>query len=85
MLIQQIAGDRELVHGEFLAPGGVVRVKRRWEEIAAAVNAVPRATVQKNGEQWKEVYTLQGNCACLIAIYCLFVFVFFSDVGCSEG
>lgn len=54
-LIGLIAGDRELIHGEFEAPLGVVRVRRRWEEIAQVLNALPNAPVQRNGEKWKSV------------------------------
>ncbi|XP_052130890.1 uncharacterized protein LOC127751412 [Frankliniella occidentalis] len=52
-LIDLIAMDKEILHGQFLAPGGVQRTHQKWEDIAAIVNSVPGATVTKDGEQWR--------------------------------
>ncbi|KAE8740775.1 hypothetical protein FOCC_FOCC013699 [Frankliniella occidentalis] len=46
-------GDKELLHGQFLAPNGVVRTRIKWENIAVKLNNVPGATVIKSGEQFR--------------------------------
>ncbi|XP_052125101.1 uncharacterized protein LOC113213056 isoform X2 [Frankliniella occidentalis] len=49
-LLQLIAGDKELLHTQFLAPGGVVRVPAKWEAIAIELNKIPGC--KKTGEKW---------------------------------
>lgn len=56
VLLSLLANDKELLHGQFLAAGGVVRTKRRWEEVAITLNAVPSGA-SKSGEEWKLVIT----------------------------
>ncbi|XP_034248982.1 uncharacterized protein LOC117649906 [Thrips palmi] len=61
-LLGLIANDAELVHGEFKGPLGVVRVRRRWDEIAQILNAMPNAPVQRDGEKWKSTWiSLRGR------------------------
>ncbi|KAK3926353.1 Protein SIEVE ELEMENT OCCLUSION B, partial [Frankliniella fusca] len=62
-LLKLIEDNKELLYGQFLAPGGVVRTRLKWEEIAATLNNVPEASA------WFGLRSLARSNLGLIAAY----------------
>ncbi|KAK3928719.1 SH3 domain-containing protein [Frankliniella fusca] len=59
-LLTILSNDNELLHCNFTAPLGAVRVPRRWVEIAIELNAMGGAS--KTGEKWKDSWiNLRGR------------------------
>ncbi|KAE8743386.1 hypothetical protein FOCC_FOCC010991 [Frankliniella occidentalis] len=52
-LLDAVSVDREL-QGEFMGPGAAGRMTAKWEQLAAALNAMGGAF--KTGEKWKEAF-----------------------------
>ncbi|XP_034232895.1 uncharacterized protein LOC117640481 [Thrips palmi] len=64
-LMDILAHDKELLHGDFKGPNGVIRTRQRWEDIAAVLNQIPGD--QKDGAGWKESWNklkLRARDAC---------------------
>jgi len=53
LLLDLVSHDSELRTGQFTGPMGKPRVERKWNEVAAQLNAIPGSN--KTGRLWKEV------------------------------
>lgn len=54
-LMNFLEPEPEMLGGLLTHPRGLNSLKKKWDTLATVVNAVPDATAQKTGPEWKNV------------------------------